>query len=143
MPTTTKTSGKTTPTFDTEAYVKLLCEAMPKVIRTEAEYDRLLAIVEPLHFNKHRTPEQRALYQLLVFLIETYEESQLALPPSPPHELLQFLMESNELRQTDLVALGLGSSGVVSEIVNGKRAISKAQAKILADRFKVSASLFI
>jgi HTH-type transcriptional regulator / antitoxin HigA len=112
-------------------------------IKTEEEYDRLLAIVEPLHFNKQRTPEERALYKLLVILIEAYEESQNSMSSSPPHELLQFIMESNGLRQTDLVALGLGSSGVVSEIVNGKRAISKAQAKILADRFKVSPSLFI
>jgi HTH-type transcriptional regulator / antitoxin HigA len=112
-------------------------------IKTEEEYDRLLAIVEPLHFNKNRTPEERALYQLLVILIEAYEEENYALPSSPPHELLQFIMESNGMRQADLVTLGLGSSGVVSEIVNGKRAISKAQAKILADRFKVSPSLFI
>jgi HTH-type transcriptional regulator / antitoxin HigA len=143
MPTTTKTSGKTIPTFNSEAYANLLCKAMPRVITTEEEYDRQLAIVEPLHFNKQRTPEERALYKLLVILIEAYEESQNSMPSSPPHELLQFIMESNGLRQTDLVALGLGSSGVVSEIVNGKRSISKAQAKILADRFNVSPSLFI
>jgi HTH-type transcriptional regulator / antitoxin HigA len=143
MPTTTKTSGKTIPTFNSETYANLLREAMPRVITTEEEYDRQLAIVEPLHFNKQRTPEERALYKLLVILIETYEEAQNLMPSSPPHELLKFIMESNGMRQTDLVALGLGSSGVVSEIVNGKRAISKTQAKLLADRFKVSPSLFI
>ena len=51
-------------------------------------------------------------------------------------------MECSGTRQVDLVGL-LGSSGVVSEIVNGKRAMSKAQAKALGDRFKVSPSLFI
>jgi HTH-type transcriptional regulator / antitoxin HigA len=112
-------------------------------IKTEEEYDRALQVFEPLFFKKNRTPEERAFYLLLRTLIEKYEEEHYPMPSSPPHELLQFIMESNGLRQTDLVALGLGSGGVVSEIVNGKRAISKAQAKILADRFKVSSSLFI
>jgi HTH-type transcriptional regulator / antitoxin HigA len=131
-----------TATFNPTTYVSLLADAIPKVIETEEEYDRALQYVEPLHFNKNRTPEELALYRLLVMLIETYEEKQFPVPASLPHEMLQYLMESSGTRQVDLVGL-LGSSGVVSEIVNGKRAISKAQAKALADRFKVSPSLFI
>jgi HTH-type transcriptional regulator / antitoxin HigA len=114
-----------------------------RLIKTEEEYDRALAIVEPLHFKQSLTPEEDVLYDLLVMLIEAYEEEHYAMPSSPPHEMLQFIMESSGTRQADLVELGLGSSGVVSEVVNGKHAISKAQAKMLADRFKVSPSLFI
>jgi HTH-type transcriptional regulator/antitoxin HigA len=51
-------------------------------------------------------------------------------------------MEASDTRQADLVGI-IGSSGVVSEVVNGKRSISKAQAKALGDYFKVSPSLFI
>jgi HTH-type transcriptional regulator / antitoxin HigA len=51
-------------------------------------------------------------------------------------------MESSGTRQVDLVGI-IGSGGVVSEVVQGKRSISKAQAKALGDWFKVSASLFI
>jgi HTH-type transcriptional regulator / antitoxin HigA len=51
-------------------------------------------------------------------------------------------MESNHTRQADLVGL-IGSRGVVSEVVNGKRAISKAQAKALGEFFSVSPGLFI
>jgi HTH-type transcriptional regulator/antitoxin HigA len=47
------------------------------------------------------------------------------------------------LIQADLVRAGIGSSGIVSEIVNGKRQISKKQAKKLAGFFSVSADLFI
>jgi HTH-type transcriptional regulator / antitoxin HigA len=140
---TTKINGEMILTFDKAIYSSLLADAIPKVIETEEEYDRALQQVEPLHFNKQRTPEERALYRLLVMLIEAYEEEHYAMPSSPPHEMLQFIMESSGTRQADLVELGLGSSGVVSEVVNGKRAISKAQAKMLADRFKVSPSLFI
>ncbi len=59
-----------------------------------------------------------------------------------PHELLQHLMESSHTRKADLVGL-ISSRGVVSEVVNGKRAISKAQAKTLGEFFKVSPGLFI
>jgi HTH-type transcriptional regulator/antitoxin HigA len=51
-------------------------------------------------------------------------------------------MEQNDLRQVDLVAI-FRSRGRVSEVVNGKRAINKAQAKALGEFFKVSPELFI
>ena len=51
-------------------------------------------------------------------------------------------MKSSGTRQADLVGI-IGSSGVVSEVVNGKQTISKAQAKALGEYFKVSANLFI
>jgi HTH-type transcriptional regulator / antitoxin HigA len=59
-------------------------------------------------------------------------------------------IETSGKRQSDLVGTILvlrgsanGSSSVVSEIVNGKRTISKAQAKKLGEIFQVSPSLFI
>ncbi|MDQ3710885.1 MAG: transcriptional regulator, partial [Acidobacteriota bacterium] len=59
-----------------------------------------------------------------------------------PNEILKFLMEERELKQTDLLQI-FGSSGVTSEVINGKRSISKVQAKKLAKHFKVSVELFI
>lgn len=138
---TTKTNGKMMLTFDRATYSSLLAEVAPKVIETEDEYDRLLVIAERLTFAKNSTPEERILYKLLVTLIEVYEAENYPIE-SEPHEILQHIMESSGTRQADLVGI-IGSSGVVSEVVNGKRAISKAQAKALGDYFKVSPSLFI
>lgn len=129
-------------TFDDRTYNNLLAEISPKVIETEAEYDRALAIAERLTFTKNKTPEERAIYRLLVVLIEAYESEHYALPVAKPHEILQHIMEASGTCQSDLVKI-VGSSSVISEIVNGKLAISKAQAKILGDLFKVSPSLFI
>ena len=129
-------------TFDGATYSKLLAEIAPRAIETEEEYDRLLAVAERLTFAKNLTPEERALYKLLVTLIEVYETENYPLDKSEPHEILQHIMESSGTRQADLVGI-IGSSGVVSEVVNGKRAISKAQAKALGDYFKISPSLFI
>ncbi|BAZ28421.1 HTH-type transcriptional regulator [Cylindrospermum sp. NIES-4074] len=129
-------------TFDQNAYSQLLAEIAPQVIENETEYKRLLKVAESLTFKKNRTPEERVLYKLLVRLIEAYEEENYPMDKSTPHEILQHIMESSGTRQADLVGL-IGSSGVVSEVVNGKRAISKAQAKALGEYFKVSPSLFI
>jgi HTH-type transcriptional regulator / antitoxin HigA len=129
-------------TINPKTYRSLLVDAMPKVIETEADYQHALQEFEKLHVNRNRNTEELALYRLLVLIIETYEEKHFPLPESLPHEMLQHIMEASGTRQADLVGV-IGSSGVVSEIVNGKRAISKAQAKALADRFKVSPSLFI
>ncbi|MEM9276189.1 MAG: transcriptional regulator [Cyanobacteria bacterium P01_F01_bin.143] len=129
-------------TFDTTAYSNLLTQYIPQVIETEEEYDRALKIAEKLTFAKNRTPEEKALHKLLVTLIEIYEAEKYPMEVSEPYEILQHLMEVSGTRQADLVGV-IGSSGVVSEVVNGKRSISKAQAKLLGNYFKVSFSLFL
>ena len=75
-------------------------------------------------------------------MIEVYETENYPMEESTPHEILQHLMDSSSIKQADLVGV-IGSSRVVSEVVNGKRAMSKTQAKALGDYFKVSSSLFI
>jgi HTH-type transcriptional regulator / antitoxin HigA len=132
-----------TSTFNSTAYIDLLSQTLPSVIETESEYQRLLALTESLHFNKNRTLEEKKIYKLLVTLIEIYESQQYSIPASTPQEILQHIMESSGLRQADIAAIIGASSGVVSQIVNGKRSISKTQAKILGHQFKVSPSLFI
>jgi HTH-type transcriptional regulator / antitoxin HigA len=141
---TTKAGGNVTLTFNPATYATLLAETLPKEIKTDEEYDRVLQDVEALHFNKNKTPEQEELYTLLVLLISAYDEAHYPAPPPPPvHKILQHIMESSGMSQSDFVELGLGSSSVVSEIVNGTRTINPVQAEILAHRFKVSPSLFI
>jgi HTH-type transcriptional regulator / antitoxin HigA len=132
-----------TSTFNSTAYIDLLSKMIPSIIETESEYQRLLALTESLHFNKNRTLEEKKIYKLLVTLIEIYESQQYSIPASTPQEILQHIMESSGLRQTEIAEIIGASSGVVSQIVNGKRAISKAQAKALGQQFKVSPSLFI
>jgi HTH-type transcriptional regulator / antitoxin HigA len=129
-------------TFNPETYSHLLAEISPKVIETEAEYDRALAITEKLTFDRHKTPEERSIYQLLVLLIEAYETQHYPIPTSPPHEVLQHILEASSTEQSDLVGK-LGSSEIVAEIVNGTRVISTAQAQVLSEIFKVSPSLFL
>jgi HTH-type transcriptional regulator / antitoxin HigA len=97
----------------------------------------------------HRSPEDDALLELLVQLIERFEEEHYSFELNAsegelanPRSILLYLMEEHDLKQVDLVGV-IGSRGVVSEVVNGKREISKAQAAALARLFHVDVGLFI
>lgn len=138
------TSGKMTLTFDKNVYRSLFAEFQTKVITSEEENERALAVVEKIMaLRENITPEQDDLLELLVTLIEKFEDEYYQLlRESNPHSMLQFLMEQRNLKQSDLVGI-LGSKGVTSEVVNGKRSISKAQAKALGEFFHVSAALFL
>ena len=130
-----------TRTFNRETYASLLAQYQPKVISTEEENDAALALAEELEHRPNRRPEEDALLELLVALIEKFEEDHYPLPEGNPHSMLLHLMEARGIRQEDLIGV-IGSRGVVSEVVNG-RSISKAQAKALAEFFQVSPELFI
>jgi HTH-type transcriptional regulator/antitoxin HigA len=129
-------------TFDRVVYTDLLLQVTPKVIETEEEYEATLAIVESLAFNPNRTPEQTVLYKLLVLLVEAYEEEHYPITKASPVDVLNHILEASDTKPSDLVGI-LGSSRAVSEIIDGSRAINKAEAKILSDRFNVSPSLFV
>jgi HTH-type transcriptional regulator / antitoxin HigA len=129
-------------TFNQASYSSLLAEISPKVIETEEEYDRALAIAEKMTFDRNKTPEERAIYQLLVMLIEAYETKHYPMPTSTPQEVLLHILEASGIDRSDLVGK-LGSSDEVLEIIAGKRAISQSQATVLGDMFKVSPNLFL
>ena len=113
------------------------------MIRNEREYN---AAVERLNdlLDEVGTGENHPLYGLLDTLgtlIEAYETEFEPLPPVSGADMLQYLMEEHDLRQADLPEIG--SQGVVSEILNGKRELNVRQIRALAKRFEVSPAVFI
>jgi HTH-type transcriptional regulator/antitoxin HigA len=128
--------------LDMKVYNRLLTKFAPKAIETEAENDAALAIVEGLMTKAELSHEEAAMLELLTQLIERFEEKAYPIPEASPKEVLGFLMEQNSLKAADLAA-ELGSRAKASEILSGKRAISKEQAKRLGTRFHVSPALFI
>ena len=129
-------------TIDSSDYAQLLAKYQPKVIETEAENNRAIELAQELEHKANRTSEENAILELLITLIEKFEDEQYPIPEGTPHSMLLYLMESNDIKQENLVGV-IGSRGVVSKIVNGKRSISKAQAKALAEFFSVDVGLFI
>lgn len=129
---------------DTKKYGRLLARTHPSVIETEEENKRILSEVEKLmDKGERRTPEEGKLLELLVKLVGDFEEKHYPIPDASPHEILQELMRQHNLRQRDLVSLLGSSRGTASEVINGKRRISRTQAKALAEHFNVSAELFL
>jgi HTH-type transcriptional regulator/antitoxin HigA len=132
-----------TVTLNEREYHRLLGETLPVVIRTEDEYDRMLAVVREL-FDKgenHLSEEEGRLVELLAVLVEEYEDRVHPLPKGRPHKMLASLLEEKGLKPHDLWSLLPKSR--VSEILSGKRAISKAQARKLSEFFRVPADLFL
>jgi HTH-type transcriptional regulator / antitoxin HigA len=129
--------------IDDRKYARVLAKVLPRIIATNEEHERMLAETEKLmDKGEHRTPEQDAALALMVRLIQDYEEKNHPLPDPSPGEMLAYLMEHRGLKQADLVPI-FKSRGYVSDVINGKRAISKALAKQLAEFFNVSPGMFI
>lgn len=132
-----------TVTINPARYKRLLSRIMPVFIQTEEENDRMLAEAEKLMAKgENLSPEEDALLRLMATLIQDFEEKFYQPREATPLEILLHLMEARDLKQSDLLEV-FGSKGVASEVVNGKRSISKTQAKALAKFFGVSADLFI
>lgn len=124
-------------------YAELLTKALPAIIETEAENERILGIINDLISKGELSPDERKLLRLLTKLVEDFEERAYPMPENTdPLGTMLFLMEQNRFKQADMIDV-FGSSGRVSDVINGKRGISKNHARKLADKFNVPADLFI
>ena len=74
-------------------------------------------------------------------LIENYEDREYKIKESSPIDALKYLMQEHGLKQSDLKEIG--SQGVVSEILSGKRSLNLEQIKKISNRFHVSPLVFI
>lgn len=132
-------------TFNSKIYGKLLAETLPGIIESDEEYSRLEKIFNKL-FSKGEeklSPEENRLFGLLANLLEEYESRTLELiEDSTPREVLSFLMRENNLKQTEMLEI-FGTQSIVSEVLNGKREITKTQAKALAEKFAMRIEAFI
>jgi len=122
-------------------YAKLLRDVLPHVIHTEEENERYTVALEMLLAKRDRSPEESHSVDLLTLLIEDFEERNYSLPPATPRDVVRHLMESNGLRQVDLVDV-FGAESTVSEVLKGKRDLAKSHIEKLSRRFNVSPELF-
>ena len=112
-------------------------------IRNEREYDRAVKRLNEL-IDEIGDNERHPLYGLLDTLgtvIHAYEEVHHPMPQANGAQMLRYLMEEHGLKQADLPEIG--SQGVVSEILGGKRDLNTRQIRVLAKRFGVSPAVFL
>jgi HTH-type transcriptional regulator/antitoxin HigA len=113
------------------------------VPHTDAQYKKLVHALDEL-IDTIGNDEKHPMAPLMETngnLIDGYEKEHYIPIDAEPIEVLKFLMQENHLSQKDMSILG--SQGVVSEILNGKRDLNVRQIKALAEKFQVSPSVFI
>ncbi len=110
---------------------------------TKAEYDNLSAFLDQLidEVGNDENHPLAALMDTVGTLIEAYDKDHFPFSEGSPIGVLRYLMEKHDLAQNDLPELG--SQGVVSEILSGKRNLNVRQIKLLSKRFHVSPSTFM
>ena len=122
-------------------YGELLSSTQPEVIQSEAENERSIQLLERLVSLPTLTPAQEKLVKLLTVLIKEFESRSYPLEASGPLDVIRHLMETNHLRQKDLVDV-FGTESIVSDVLNGKRDLTKEHIRRLSARFGISPSVF-
>jgi len=107
------------------------------------DYNKLVNLLDRLidEVGNNEYHPLASLMETIGTLIETFESQYVNEIEGNPIDTLNALMEEHSLKQSDLSELG--SQGVVSEILSGKRQLNVRQVKMLSKRFKVSPAVFI
>jgi len=132
-----------TATLSERKYRAVLGRFLPAVIRTETEYRRMLAAASELmqRDEDDLSEEEGRVLELLSILIEEYEDRVHPLPRGAPGKMVTHLLEEHGLKPSDL--WGILPKSRVSEILSGRRSVSKDQARKLAEFFRVPVDLFL
>ena len=113
------------------------------VPHNEKDYNNLVRLLDGLvdEVGNDESHRLSRLMETIGSLIESYESQNYPDIEGDPINTLKPLMEENGLKQSDLPEIG--SQGVVSEIISGKRQLNVRQVKLLSERFKVSPVVFV
>ena len=113
-----------------------------KVIKSKSQYKEYTNILEALIFEEKPTKETKEEIELLTLLIETWDADHNSFDEVNPIELLHSLMDEKNIKAKDLVEILGVSKGLVSDILNYKKGLSKDIIRLLADHFRVSQEAF-
>jgi len=122
-------------------YATLLTEVEPEVVRDEEQNQEYIRRLEGLTRKKKVTTAEEKLIALLTVLVEDYESKHYPVPDAGPLDIIRHLMDANDLRQKDLVDI-FGTESIVSDVLNGKRELTKEHIRRLSKRFGVSPAVF-
>ena len=123
-------------------YQSLLVEFVPRPIRSERDYKRALRQVDRL-LTAHPNREQSELIELLSTLIEQFEATEHPTPKVAPRDLLAHYLENRGLTRAQLARETGIPRSAITNILQGRRSISKANARCFAEFFHAPVSAFI
>jgi len=113
----------------------------PTPITSERQHREYLSVLDKLASKDNPTDEEEKYAEVLMALIEAYEEEHHSIPDASPVDVLRTLMDANDLRQKDLASI-FGSESIVSEVLHRKRGLNKSHIEKLSKRFNISPAVF-
>jgi len=112
-----------------------------KIIKSEAEYEKVLARIEEIMDAAQGTPEGDEL-ELLSLLVQKYEETNFPLPKADPIDVIQYYMKQRGLKYKDLIGI-IGDKTLVSKIINRERKLNLRMVKNLHDQMNIPYTLLL
>ncbi|HUN04884.1 MAG TPA: transcriptional regulator [Niabella sp.] len=114
-----------------------------KVIKSEKQYNEYCQTLHDLDFStKRKAKAIEDEIELLTFLIEKYDEEHSNFKTLEPIPLLKSLMKDHKIKSVDLATILNVSEGLVSDMLNYKKGLSKDTIRILSERFKLRQETF-
>lgn len=111
------------------------------LVKTEKQYDEALERLNDI-FDATPNSKDGQEAELLVLLIENYEDDQYAIESPDPIVAVRIRMEEMQLKQKDLIGI-VGSKGIVSEVLNKKRRLTVRMIRNLSERLKITPNVLI
>ena len=112
-----------------------------KPIKSEADYDLALTVIDSLMGAAPNTPESDEL-EVLVTLVEAYEAKHWPIDAPDPIAAIEHVMDARGLRQRDFAAL-IGSQPHASEVLNRHRPLTLAMIRALSAEWKLPADVLV
>lgn len=113
-----------------------------KIIKTNTQYNKYCDQLEELVDKGKNVKAIQEEIELLTFLIEKYDAEHNTFDDNDPIELLKYLMNEHKMKSVDLADLLKVSTGLVSDMLNYKKGLSKETIRILSQRFKLNQEAF-
>jgi HTH-type transcriptional regulator / antitoxin HigA len=113
----------------------------PTPITSERQHEEYLSVLDKLASKDNPSSDEEKYAEVLITLIEAYEEEHYPIADASPIQVQCALMDANNLLQKDLVPI-FGSESIVSEVLHKKRNLNKTHIERLSERFRVSPSVF-
>jgi HTH-type transcriptional regulator / antitoxin HigA len=123
-------------------YLRLVSAFPLRPLRDDEDLDEAIEVLNRMIGRADLSQAERDYMEVLGGIVEVYEAEHVVIPDVSGVELLRFLMEENGLTQASLAHIFGGKSNI-SEVLSGKRELSKAQIRGLSERFGLPDDAFM
>lgn len=113
-----------------------------KVIKSSSQYYKYCDMLESMLVSERKSKSMQDEIELITLLIETYDKQHAVLFDSDPIEILISLMKDHKIKAIDLAKMLGVSKGLISDILNYRKGLSKHTIRLLSEKFKLNQELF-